>query len=195
VTGETVSIRAFQGASKLKQAELVPDLPGLYLWTHDLRPLVNADDLMVQARLLQMLGLVGQARKQQVRPYYHVTVTDQRVKIADAKRLVLHDAFSSGISFGTWLADLATHFQRPLYAGMTLSLHRRIIEHLAQGSKLRLRLEKAGADVLDLALTWIAAPEPAPSGASALAELDAQLKAAESLLIRLTMPMFNEKQD
>jgi hypothetical protein len=121
---------------------------------------------------------------------------------------------------------------------MALDLNRRIKNHLTgNGSDLRRRLRDAKpmpVDMLDLSVTWTAAPvfeaelapaiEPANSGidsevAGAEAEargedadaeeggdgavaryqvgseLDLTLKAAESLLIRLAMPMFNEKQD
>jgi hypothetical protein len=195
----TVSVRSFQGADKARKQQLIPAQPGLYLWGHDLNPFVGADGLHIQRRLKEALGLVGRERTRSVPPYQRITIQDERVPISDAKRLVLQSAFSSGDAFGNWLAEVTTQFQRPLYAGMTLDLHNRIRQHLAQGSRLRTRLESEGADLLDLAVTWIAAPLPAAEeeeeGQVDMESLDRQLKAAESLLIRLTMPMFNERQD
>jgi hypothetical protein len=117
---------------------------------------------------------------------------------------------------------MATQVQRPLYVGVALNLNKRINQHISGSSGLRDRLRAAkpkAVDMVDLAITWIAAPvevpqapegeleegpeedgegEGAQGGASTFAvgsELDQTLKAAESLLIRLAMPMFNEKQD
>jgi hypothetical protein len=193
----TVSVRTFQGADNEKQQELIPDSAGLYLWTHDLSRFVGADKLHIQSNLKEILELVGKPRAKTVRPYYTVTIQDKRAPLHDSKRMMLHDAFASSDPFGTWLADAATRFQRPLYAGMSLNLIRRTKEHLAQGSTLRSRLEKAGADLLDLAITWVTAPAVAvPTDRDEQNEaLEQRLRAAESLLIRLTMPMFNERQD
>lgn len=193
----TVSVRTFQGAVDLKRRELIPEEPGLYLWTHDLQPLIGAQELLVQRCLREVLAFVGRDRTRAIQPYQSVTIRDKRMAISDAKRLLLHEAFESGDGFGAWLARMTTHFQRPLYAGMTLDLFKRTGEHLTQGSTLRKRLEGAGADLLDLAVTWAAAPVPeTPDDEEPdMDALDQRLKAAESLLIRLTMPMFNEKQD
>ncbi|MGA2928008.1 MAG: hypothetical protein ABSG43_18845 [Solirubrobacteraceae bacterium] len=109
------------------------------------------------------------------------------------------------------------------------TLNKRINNHLSgNGSDLRQRLHHAkptSVDMLDLSITWMAAPEPEEDLEQQAAtpveysdvtldekdeqdegdvapiqrrtykvgsELDLNLKAAESLLIRLAMPMFNE---
>jgi hypothetical protein len=221
-----VTVKAYQGADGEMQRQLIPERPGLYVWTHNLGRLVKADEPTIQSHLLDVLAVVGRPRTQAVRPYYEVTVSDRRHEIHSAKRLILHSRLNQGDDLGVWIADLATQIQRPLYIGMALNLHKRINEHLNGRSDLRGRLRSVKpkpVDMLDLAITWVAAPvqveaaaaqaegepdatqdpdeaeggEPSSSDDQLAvgSELDSTLKAAESLLIRLAMPMFNEKQD
>ncbi len=221
-----VTVKAYQGSDGEVQRQLIPERPGLYVWTHNLGRLVKADEPTIQSHLLDVLAVVGRPRTQTVRPYYEVTVSDRRHEIHNAKRLILHSRLNQGDDLGVWIADLATQIQRPLYIGMALNLHKRINEHLNGRSDLRERLRSTKpnpVDMLDLAITWVAAPvkvgaaaggdedepdgtqeaddgeggdTPAPDDQLAVgSELDKTLKAAESLLIRLAMPMFNEKQD
>lgn len=231
-------IKMFQAADPEVQEQLIPRRPGVYVWTHNVARLLKADEPTVQSALDNLLSVVGRHQTKQIKPYYSVTVQDQRHRIHDKKRIRLHTLISSGDPLGDWIALLATQIQRPLYVGMALDLNKRINNHLTgNGSDLRRRLREAkpmSVDMLDLSVTWMAAPVSEPdlrpeaeqtdSGIDADAtgpeaggegaeddagdaspgatrsylvgsELDLTLKAAESLLIRLAMPMFNEKQD
>ncbi len=221
-----ITVKVYQGADGEMQKQLIPERPGLYVWTHNLGRLVKSDEPTIQSHLLDVLAVVGRPRTQTIRPYYEVTVRDQRHEIHNAKRLILNTRLNRGDDLGVWIADLATQVQRPLYIGMALNLHKRINEHLSGRSDLRERLrgaEPKPVDMLDLAITWVAAPIQVDAAAGQPeddsditedsdetegdnpsvtdehfgvgSELDKTLKAAESLLIRLAMPMFNEKQD
>jgi len=234
-----VPIKTFQAADPDVQEQLVPHRPGVYVWTHNVSRLLKADEPTVQSALTDLLGVVGRQQTKQIKPYYSVSVQDQRYRIHDRKRIRLHALISSGGPLGDWIAQLATQIQRPLYVGMALDLNQRINNHLTgNGSDLRRRLRDARptpVDILDLSVTWMAAPvldpdlapqvepadrdseseasgfdlagegvDPGDGGDSSAgatpryqvgSELDLTLKAAESLLIRLAMPMFNEKQD
>lgn len=219
VDRSTVRVRDYWQADREVQEQLIPERPGLYIWTIDVTELLKADKPTVLDGLGNVLQAVGRKHDKAVGPYYHVWVRDSRKRIRDAKQVILQERLHTGDPFGTWLAELATAMQRPFYIGMATNLRTRISDHLVGKTPLRDRAEGVGVQMLSLAVTWAAAPglgpieveEPAededtggtpvddltpdPDEPTLAPDMDAWLKAGESLLIRLAMPMFNENQD
>ena len=213
----TVRIRDFYSEGG---DELIPLRPGIYVWTIDIADWLIADKPTIQARVANALRAVGPVRDKEVGPYARVWIQDSRKAIRPERQLVLHDRLNAGGPFGDWVAQISTAVQRPLYIGMANSLRGRISEHLTGKTPLRGKAKELNLEMLNLAVTWWAAPlddaaqsddhvddEPdldlAPlddltpedevTGIDPV--MDTQLKAVESLLIRMAMPMLNARQD
>jgi hypothetical protein len=168
-----------------------------------------------------MLGPTGLHGRSEASPYYELSVREIRRPISDVKLdLLVHWIRDTNGSLGRWITTLGTEQQRPLYVGLARSLFRRIVrEHLQQQSVLRQRLESVGFDLSECAVTYMLLPThvldalAAPFRGDSNDELDAnlagvdgeqddevkiidrRLQAAESFLIRMTMPIFNLRQD
>ena len=207
---------------ELALEQLVPKLPGLYMWTRDLRLWLGRQEEEIQSLLQQLLGDTGLGGSSGAAPYYRLSVQEIRRPVSEEKfNMLVHWIHDASGSLGRWITTLGTEHQRPLYVGLTRNLFRRIVqEHLRQQSVLRQRLESVQIDLSDCAITYTLLPQPilsaltvsyesghaAPErdreiseddqeGEGELTFIDQQLKAAESFLIRLTMPLFNLRQD
>lgn len=218
----TVSIRQLLECfgDELALEQLIPKLPGLYMWTRDLRMWLGKDEDEIRSLFDVLLGPTGLRAKSGAPPYYELSVHEIRRSISEGKLdLLVHWIRDANGSLGRWITTLGTEHQRPLYVGLARSLFSRIVHgHLQQQSVLRQRLESAGFDLSECAVTYMLLPMPVLDALAAPSEgdaderdtdlsvgdleqddkvtiIDRRLKAAESLLIRLTMPIFNLKQD
>lgn len=221
LSARTVTVEEFQSAQKAWQEHLIPNTSGVYLWTFNFSALISESGLVIQEELGKLSQRTRAPRSTLLKPYYEIQISDHRMPMNDARRRVLRDALHAGDALGLWIAEMATLFQRPLYVGKARKLRSRICQHLGGASDLRLRFLDAGIDMLLLAVTWIELPagyapaladdepyaiedelpdeaeresEDEETDASGSSDLEDVLKAAESLLIRLSMPMFNEVQ-
>ena len=204
----TISIREFKQATAYLKERLVPDRPGLYLWSLDTTRWLGQSPAETAVALDGALKAFPADRPAEINPYWHLSIGERRQAISPKKRELLESAFGEGNDQARWIARVTTAQQRPLYVGMTGNLRRRLLQHLDAGSALRKRLTKVDINVLDTVFTWTAAPvtttgipdEAVQSESSLDSEVtddipNATLRAAESLLIRLSMPIFNAKQD
>jgi hypothetical protein len=91
-----VAVKTFQAADPDVQEQLIPHRPGVYVWTHNVERLLRADEPTVQSALTDVLSVVGRQQTKQIKPYYSVSVQDQRHRIHDKKRIRLHTLISSG---------------------------------------------------------------------------------------------------
>jgi hypothetical protein len=200
---------------------LIPHRPGLYVWTIDVGMWLGADKPTVQTLVQTALSAVGFEYEATVGPYTTLKLQDFRKPVRPQRQVVLHDRINAKDPFGEWIAGIATSVQRPLYLGMANDLYKRIKKgHLANKTPLLRNVRERGLNVTDLAVTWWAAPveasavhqdgedeqddelvgpiddlEPADDDGGVDPVMDARLKAVESLLIRMAMPMLNGKQD
>jgi hypothetical protein len=201
---------------------LIPRRPGLYVWTIDIATWLGSDKPTIQGLLEGALAAVGFCYEAKVGPYTTLTLRDFRKPVRPHRQIKLQERMNERDPFGEWVALIGTAVQRPLYIGMANDLHTRITKgHLASKTPLLKHARERGLNATDLAVTWWAAPVDASKilqdlpedgdGEDDLApvdnldpddfdpisddEMDARLKAVESLLIRMAMPMLNAKQD
>lgn len=219
----TVSIRQLLECfgDELALEQLIPKLPGIYMWTRDLRVWLGKDEDEIRSLFDVLLGPTGLRAKNGAPPYYELSVHEIRRPISEDKLdLLVQWIRDADGSLGRWITTLGTEHQRPLYVGLARSLFSRIVQgHLRQQSVLRQRLESAGFDLSECTVTYMLLPLPVLDALAAPADdnetdeiesdhsvadgeqddnvtiMDRRLKAAESLLIRLAMPIFNLKQD
>jgi hypothetical protein len=231
-----VSVDAFWKAHPDDRRQIIPPVPGVYVWTYNTMRLITSDEKIVEERLLNLLKIVGRNQSQKVGPYALMTVRDERKEISPERSVLLHQRFAHADDFGRWVAALAVHIQRPLYVGKAVDLNKRITDHMRGRTNLKAYVEdrrhpdgarEFDCSMLDLVVTWYAAPhavaivdtgegdggiaddvdadvddeegivddlDPGPEPPQPNADLERWLYAAESLLIRLAMPMLNEAQ-
>lgn len=233
-----VSVDAFWKAHPDDRLQIIPPVPGVYIWTYNAMRLMASDEKVVEERLLNLLKIVGRNHSQKVGPYALLTVRDERKELSPERSVLLHERFAAADDFGRWVAGLAVHVQRPLYVGKAVDLNKRITDHLRGRTNLKAYVEdrrhpdgtrEFDCSMLDLVVTWYAAPEviatvdtsnqnggagveypnvdgdidedrivddldPGSEPPEPNPDLERWLYAAESLLIRLAMPMLNEAQ-
>lgn len=187
----TFPIADYVGGDAWTRTRLLPSSGGIYCWVHDPLDWTDDDPEAGLARLEELLGRAGPRRGGKIRPYIELSLVESRLPFTDTKRPLIKRLLSEKGELRAWLAFAGSWVQRPLYLGLTNQLQVRLDQHLQQGSPLRTRLESAGVDPLRCRLNWITPSEGA--AARELAEDD--LKALESILIRLSMPLFNIKQE
>lgn len=200
---------------------LIPHRPGLYVWTIDVATWLGADKPTIQGLVEKSLAAVGFSYEANIGPYTRLTLQDFRKPVRPHRQIKLQERINERDPFGEWIALVATNVQRPLYIGMANDLHTRITKgHLASKTPLLKNARERGLNATDLAVTWWAAPvdvsaipqqeddedqddelapvddlDPDDVDPISDEEMDARLKAIESLLIRMAMPMLNAKQD
>ena len=207
-SGGVTPVSDFLGADSMKRDLLIPRSPGLYAWLHnpDSWPTDTFEEF--NSALQEILGEIGQSRTRILWPYWRVTIKERRKEISDEKASSLWGALRCADSeLAQWVRASALRFQRPLYVGMAVNLQRRIADHLRQTSLLRTRLESASVDLFDCVVSWTHIPDGALIGQEMDSEntaedadldssgerLSALLRSVEALLIRLSMPLFNER--
>jgi hypothetical protein len=199
---------------------LIPHRPGIYVWTLDMAVWLAADKPTIQRLIDRALATVGFEYPATVGPYTTLVLQDFRKPIRPGHRISLQERLNVKDEFGEWIAQIATVVQRPLYVGMANDLYVRIKKgHLANRTPLLRNLRHRGLTITDVAVTWWAAPvdvaamprpqeddddekagpvddlAPDDEELGVDPEMDRRLKAVESLLIRMAMPMLNGKQD
>jgi hypothetical protein len=163
-----VSVDAFWKAHPDDRRQIIPPIPGVYVWTYNTLRLITTDDeKVIEDRLVNLLKIVGRDQIQKVGPYALLTVRDERKEISPDRSVVLHERFAEGDDFGRWVAALAVHIQRPLYIGKATDLNKRITDHLRGRTNLKSYVEdrrrpdgsrEFECSMLDLVVTWYAAP-------------------------------------
>lgn len=193
----TVRVREILAKRPEIQKRLVPEIPGLYVWTRDPASWFSKDKTQTKQNLSDIVGQIGRQRTGKLSPYWKITLQEQRVPFRPRKLDILSTVLTShNERLKQWLFDVAAQIQRPLYIGLTGDLNDRIVSrHLAQSSTLRQRLASAGVDIFDCVVSWTPLPQDCLGEACADVTEESLLRAVESLLIRLAMPLFNEQQE
>lgn len=158
----SVNVRDFIASNATRKALLVPDEPGIYYWTLDLsssllgRHFDRINDLLAGPRLYAEgdIGLFYRVRLS------HVASPLTAVKEEQSERL-LEDS-----ELRAWLAWVVDCFQRPLYVGKAKRLRRRLMNHLADDSRLRTYLESLELTPEDCNVVYVSIPGAAASEAS-----------------------------
>lgn len=193
----SIPIRKYVGTHDNRRDSLVPSVSGVYVWTRNLAVCKSTERADAKSALQDCVGLIGKPREGDIYPYWSVSLKERRRKFPTAKFDTLADTFSSPQTpFQTWLIQIGNLIQRPLYIGYTTDISQRLEQHLRQDSTLRTKLRNGEVDILDCVFNWAEIPGTNHEAAAVgNAEIEAWLKAAESLLIRLAMPLFNDRQD
>ncbi len=215
-----VAVREWQGAALEKQRYMLPTSPGIYAWMLDLRrPLAGPDqdgDVLLDQINNSLRPSTPRCFMGKVPPYTAVSLHDDLPPLTNAAVRQIKGIAAMEANAAEWALLCPTMFQRPLYVGKAKNLQNRLRKHLAGKTKLVSHLEAVGLTLNDCAII-LAEVQPASPDTSdddeeeevqesweeldeeSLAGLDpvtqVLLSAAESLTIRMSRPLLNERMD
>jgi hypothetical protein len=211
-----LKIEEYEGFDDLQKSVALPSPVGLYVWFFDFARLVGGSRSHIEARLRAFFTHQGRRIRSESDPFLDIEWRATRLHMLHDRYTHIVDALESGSREGQTFASLATRFQRPLYVGISTRLPQRIEEHLSGATRLRGSLLPLTPE--DCVVHWTpldAQDVPGinistPIGVPPFAETDTphadeqeprdlplprQLAILESLLIRTSAPLHNEKMD
>ncbi len=213
-----VAVREWLGAARAKQQAMLPASPGIYVWMLDLRrPLGESRN--GGAELLSSINeaLHPSAPKRfsgRIRPYTALSLHDELPPLTKAVESQIKEIASMDVVAAEWAFLCPTILQRPLYVGKSKNLRNRLRDHLNGQTSLARYLRGVGLTLKDCAI-MLAEVQPAPPEVideidilddswdefedESLEGLDPTIStlisAAESLTIRTSRPLLNERMD
>ncbi|MDE0497526.1 MAG: hypothetical protein OXH86_09250 [Acidimicrobiaceae bacterium] len=217
-TMRIVAVREWQGAAQAKQQAMLPTSPGIYVWTLDLRRPLGEFPCAGDALLSELNEALHPHKPRRfdgkIQPYAAVTLHDQpppltKTTVGEIEKIASMDSVTA-----EWAFLCPTMLQRPLYVGKAKNLRDRLQRHLKGKTKLVEHLDGVGFTLNDCAI-MVAEVQPAPQNIAnedellqedrdefedeSLDGLDPAIKAlisaAESLTIRMSRPLLNERMD
>ncbi|WP_419910669.1 hypothetical protein [Candidatus Poriferisodalis sp.] len=213
-----VAVREWQGATQDRQQAMLPTSPGLYVWTLDLRRPLGGSR-RENGELLDGINdalhpPVPRRFDGKVRPYTALSLHDDPPPLRKATVSHIEEMSSMDDEIAEWALLCPTILQRPLYVGKAKNLRNRLRDHLMGRTKLISHLDGVGLTLNDCAI-MVAQVQPAPTVPTddtvvpdeslddfeeeSLEGLDSNtrslISAAESLTIRMSRPLLNERMD
>jgi hypothetical protein len=190
------------------QSLLLPELAGLYVWTVDFTRLTGPT---FERRLTNALASGRSVAEGPIGLYSQVRIADAPRPLSPNKKQTL-TRFSGDNDLQTWLMQIISRVQRPLYVGITGNLLGRVRQHIALGSRMREYLSQTGLRLEDCALTYYLIPgevdeideeldiepslEDSSTGATRPEGDPSQvLRLTEAITIRLAQPHFNRRSE
>jgi hypothetical protein len=216
-----VAAREYLQLDPVHQGQMLPPAPGIYVWTLDLRLAMHAPGDGVAGYVANRVNasLHPNARKRfegRIEPYASVSLHDDPPKLTTSGVTRLGSIEAMSAADAEWALLCPTLFQRPLYVGKAANLRTRLRSHLAGKSKLVTHLASIDLTLNDCAIViaeLAAAPvdeddenfdqaPPEPEQAPDDDPLDGLndatetlIRTAESLMIRMSRPLLNERMD
>ncbi len=195
-----VSVREFFRAGADARV-LIPELPGLYLWTLDLLHLATAPRPARERMTEELARLLRSSSREfagRIEPYYAAQVKDEPRELGTEKIGKLLTLLDSDRA--RWLLLCGTVFQRPLYVGIARNLAARIQSHMDSGSLLREYLTRENINVLNCSVQFLVCEDLIADAALADSDLGEIvedsfpiLQVAEALVMRLARPLLNRR--
>jgi hypothetical protein len=185
---QLLSVRDYSSKTKAQQNELLPEGPGIYVWTIDLGYLADPGVPDAGQQLFDRVKLRLRPVKYEVGArigrYHRATLRVEPTELTSATRRRLEDLEAAKTDLLEWSLLCGTLFQRPLYVGKAVSLRRRIQDHLKGGSRLRTYLEEVGLEASDctVLLASVRAPDE-PYGGDVAQALEAEVVNNEDDLV------------
>ena len=217
-TMRIVAVREWKSAARATQHNMLPTSPGLYAWMLDLRRPLRGLGQETGALLADIKDALHPSTPRRfdgkIRPYTAVSLHDDPPPLTKATAGQIEEIASMDAIAAEWAFLCPTLLQRPLYVGKAKNLRKRLREHLAGRTKLITHLDDIGLTLNDCAII-VAEVQPAPPDVTDEAEtpedpggefedeslegldpaIKALLSAAESLTIRMSRPLLNERMD
>lgn len=149
-----------------ERSELIPRVPGIYIWTLDFTDIGKTalerepEDVfsVVQARISAPrgepleVGMVGR--------YRNVLIQDVPPELTRASAVRVEEMIKARNLHLEWAFLCATLFQRPLYVGKAVNLSVRLKAHMKSDSHLSGELERLGLTVNDCAVLMLPVASP-----------------------------------
>lgn len=183
------------------RARLAPTAAGVYLWMLDLSRL-HRGKASPSETLQRLLLDSRRSFSGRVEPYTDVVLAERLRPLSSDRQLLAAELL--GTSDAAGVLAWTTVFQRPLYVGKAGDIAARLRQHLRPDSRLNESLAASGLSTVDCCFIPLAMADAATTyadddsaedgedeGLSTTPELAAILGSIESLLIRLTRPIFN----
>lgn len=209
-----LNIAQYDGGSELEREMLAPAVPAIYVWVHDFVRLLGLRADLVDDELKRFSGQQGRNWPLSGDHFLQGELRVNRPDLAAERREIVVREISANTPIGRSISVLATLQQRPLYCGISVNLGQRISQHMQQKTSLAGSLTTIGLS--ECAVLWMEITEPAAVEAGLLNAKSAEaehiedpldsddeylakqvpiLKAFESLMIRVAMPMVNKSLD
>ncbi|WP_159025076.1 hypothetical protein [Streptomyces sp. MUSC 125] len=149
-----------------ERSELIPRVPGIYIWTLDFTDIGKTalerepEDVfsIVQKRISVPrgepleVGMVGR--------YRNVLIQDTPPELTRASAVRVEEMIKARNLHLEWPFLCATLFQRPLYVGKAVNLAQRLKAHMKSDSHLSGELERLGLTVNDCAVLLLPVTSP-----------------------------------
>lgn len=222
----------YNGATHLKKRSMLPNAPGIYIWTLQLGHHWTHAETSAHSMVEAISAPFRQVREQRIDSgklghYRRVQLYDEPASLSPSTMTRLTALLDGGSAELSWSLMCATLFQRPLYVGKALNFRDRLPSHFGYKSKFSRLLREHGMSVNDCAVVLCPvtidglapdedddsddltgsvndvpplmeddddpeAEEYVPPGK---VELNNVIQLAESLVIRTSHPLFNERMD
>ena len=217
-TMRIVAAREWQGAARAKQQDMLPTSPGLYVWMLDLRRPLGGLHNKNDAFLAEINGALHPPMPRRfdgkIRPYTALSLHDDPPPLTKTTIGQIEEIASMSVATAEWAFLCPTMLQRPLYVGKAKNLRNRLHDHLKGRTHLVEHLDDIGLTLNDCAI-MVAEMQPVPpdtddnvdaaedpweapedeSLEGLNQEVKALISAAESLTIRMSRPLLNERMD
>jgi hypothetical protein len=148
---------AYNEATRLKQRSMLPQGPGIYIWTIQLGRNWTGSGADAAAMVDSISAQFRQVResrfdKGRLGPYRRVHLYDEPADLTSASVNRLAALMDSGPAEMSWALMCATLFQRPLYVGKALDFRSRLRSHFAYKTKFSQLLLDHGMTLNDCAV-------------------------------------------
>ncbi len=192
------NIQQYNSFSQERMDAVFPEAPGIYMWVFDFEALVGRPFEQVEPKVRAFFTQRGRLRQDKGNdPFLELEWRHARSVPGDKLEWICSE-ISGDSSLGRALAFSATAFQRPLYAGLSVNLRRRIREHLA-GRSSTIRSELDAFQLSDCAVMWQELPGIEIDTSNLVESEEGEdevlpdaLRTFESLLIHTAQPLFNK---
>ncbi len=162
---ELLSVREYIALGR-ERSDAIPRVPGIYIWTADLRDIgtsaLSRDPDEVFTELQKRIstprgeplesGMVGN--------YRHVAIRDLPPQLTPASSRRMTEMIAARNLHLEWAFLCATMFQRPLNIGKAVNLANRIRSHVKPDSHLSGELERLGLTVSDCTVLLLPVQSP-----------------------------------
>lgn len=162
---ELLDIREYVALGR-ERSYVVPRVPGIYIWTVDLRDIgTTAVDRAPEEVFSELQRRIGTPRGEPLEfgmagNYRYVAVQDRPPKLTAASSRRVEEMVKARNLHLEWAFLCATMFQRPLYVGKAVNLATRIKAHVKSDSHLSGELERIGLTVSDCAVLLLPVRSP-----------------------------------
>lgn len=164
---QLLSVRDYNAKTRAQQRELLPNRPGIYIWTVDLGFLAEPPTIAgagappaLFERLQDRMKPVDHEVTGRIGHYHRVALRVHPTNLTSTTQRRVAELEASGSDLIEWALLCGTLFQRPLYVGKALSLRTRIRGHLKGGSRLRSYLKEVGLQASDCVIILAAIRSP-----------------------------------